>query len=105
MAIHLEAVRSAGSRANGSWLLRAGACKIEFTLRYEIDDGDGAPAGPVFERIANTMIDAFVARADQDVLRPGPTEGTLVSHTPPIAPGDFTNPPQGDSTLMTRPKR
>ncbi len=66
MAIHLE--EGPFRHFEGEWRLRelaAHACKIEFALRYELDHGlVGALAAPVFEGIARTMIDAFVARAD-----------------------------------------
>jgi ribosome-associated toxin RatA of RatAB toxin-antitoxin module len=61
-------------RFAGDWhlhpLLDAG-CKVEFNLRYEFANPVMAKlAGPVFERIANTLVDAFVARAAQ-TRRPG----------------------------------
>ena len=46
--------------------LRAGACKIEFSLEYEF--GSAALARllePLFDRIADTMVDTFTRRADQ----------------------------------------
>jgi ribosome-associated toxin RatA of RatAB toxin-antitoxin module len=42
------------------------ACKIEFFLCYEFDSAVMARlAGPVFNRIADTLMDAFVGRAEQ----------------------------------------
>ena len=59
-------------RFEGDWRLTplaATACKIEFALLYEFDGAIARTlAGPVFARIADTLIDAFVARADS-VLR------------------------------------
>jgi ribosome-associated toxin RatA of RatAB toxin-antitoxin module len=56
-------------RFEGEWRLvelGSDACKIEFTLRYEFDNRlVGKLADTVFERIADTMIDAFANRADQ----------------------------------------
>jgi len=41
-------------------------CKIEFQLRWEFSSRILATlAGPVFNHIANTMVDAFVARAQK----------------------------------------
>ncbi len=84
MAIHLE--EGPFRRFEGEWRLlelAADACKIEFALRYELDSGlVGKLAAPVFDGIARTLIDAFVARADR----------TFVADTPPIAAGDFPNP-------------
>lgn len=42
------------------------ACKIEFRLSYEFSNGFLEKLiAPVFSHIANTFVDAFVARADQ----------------------------------------
>lgn len=66
MAITLE--QGPFRRFEGNWRLTrlaATACKIEFALWYEFDGAIARTlAGPVFARIADTMIDAFVARAD-----------------------------------------
>ena len=71
MAITLE--QGPFRRFEGNWRLTplaVSACKIEFALWYEFDGAIARTlAGPVFARIANTMIDAFVARAD-GVLSP-----------------------------------
>jgi ribosome-associated toxin RatA of RatAB toxin-antitoxin module len=67
MAIHLE--QGPFRHFAGEWSLArlaAEACKIEFCLRYEFQSATMARlASPVFDRIANTMVDAFVARAGQ----------------------------------------
>lgn len=42
------------------------ACRIEFELRYAFSNGIlEAAISPVFDRIANTFVDAFVRRAEQ----------------------------------------
>jgi ribosome-associated toxin RatA of RatAB toxin-antitoxin module len=42
------------------------ACKVEFTLRYGFGSNAlGAVVGPVFDRIAGSLVDAFVKRADE----------------------------------------
>jgi ribosome-associated toxin RatA of RatAB toxin-antitoxin module len=67
MAIHLEdgPFRS----FEGEWRvteLAPEACKIEFALCYEFDSAIvGNLSGPIFERIANTLVDAFAHRAEQ----------------------------------------
>jgi ribosome-associated toxin RatA of RatAB toxin-antitoxin module len=44
----------------------AGACKIEFDMRYAFSNGVlEAAISPVFDRIANTFVDSFVRRAEQ----------------------------------------
>ena len=40
------------------------ACRIELKLSYSFDSMFGALVGPVFDRIAATLVDAFVKRAD-----------------------------------------
>ncbi len=79
MAIELE--QGPFRQFGGEWhLVRLAdeACKIEFFLHYEFDSAlMAALAGPVFNRIANTLVDAFVGRAGQDggpgaALRNGP---------------------------------
>ena len=41
------------------------ACKVELTLNYSFESVFGALVGPVFDRIASTLVDAFVKRAEQ----------------------------------------
>ena len=40
------------------------ACRIELKLSYSFDSMFGALVGPVFDRIAATLVDAFVKRAE-----------------------------------------
>lgn len=58
---------------DGTWQFRplgrpgsdAGACKIEFELRYAFANaGLETVISPVFDRIANTFVDSFVRRAE-----------------------------------------
>ncbi|KNZ31440.1 MAG: cyclase [Methylibium sp. NZG] len=42
------------------------ACRIEFELRYSFSNGAfEAVLSPVFDRVANTLVDSFVKRAEQ----------------------------------------
>ena len=42
------------------------ACKIEFDLNYAFSNGAfEAVLSPVFDRVANTLVDSFVKRAEQ----------------------------------------
>lgn len=41
------------------------ACRVELTLNYAFESMFGALVGPVFDRIASTLVDAFVKRAEQ----------------------------------------
>jgi ribosome-associated toxin RatA of RatAB toxin-antitoxin module len=65
----LRMVRGPLRRFEGEWRLtplNAAACRIEFTLSYEIGDGMiERVAGPVFARMADAMVDAYVARAER----------------------------------------
>lgn len=71
MAVTLE--RGPFRRFEGEWNLRAlapSACKIEFALRYEFGGTlVGTLAATVFDRIANTLVDSFVQRAEQTLAR------------------------------------
>ena len=53
----------------GEWQLKplgSSGSRIDFVLHYEFaSDVLGRAAGVAFERIANTMVDAFVQRADE----------------------------------------
>jgi ribosome-associated toxin RatA of RatAB toxin-antitoxin module len=66
MAIELE--RGPFRRFHGEWNLRPlgeAACKVEFALDYEFDSSlMTRVAGPMFERATNSLVDAFVRRAE-----------------------------------------
>ena len=53
----------------GTWrftALTAQACRIDFHLRYEFSNRLLEKlVGPVFKHIANTLVDAFLRRAEQ----------------------------------------
>lgn len=60
------------SRLDGEWnFLSLGdgtqrACKVELTLNYGFDNATlGKLVGPVFDKIAGSLVDAFVKRATQ----------------------------------------
>ena len=71
-SVHMHLVRGPFSRLEGEWrFLPVGqgterACRVELTLQYGFDSGALATlVGPIFDRIANSMVEAFVARAEQ----------------------------------------
>ena len=76
-SVHLELVDGPFSMLDGFWRFIAvplpggdaatgAACKIEFGLRYGFANGLlEAAISPVFDRIANTLVDSFVRRAEQ----------------------------------------
>jgi ribosome-associated toxin RatA of RatAB toxin-antitoxin module len=86
MTIHLE--RGPFRHFDGVWELTplaADGCRIDFGLRYDFDSTAMARvARPVFDRIANTLVDRFVARADQVHARGGAAAGA--SPVPPASP-------------------
>lgn len=113
----------------GEWRLtplNASACRIDFTLAYEMEGVAGRIAAPVFARIADNLVDAFVSRAAR-VLPAGvaapkappmatapvapvapiapmaPTTATTISPEPAAAPAPATAPetdPDPGSTAM-----
>jgi ribosome-associated toxin RatA of RatAB toxin-antitoxin module len=65
MSIRLE--RGPFRRFEGEWRvtpLGEAGCRVEFEMRYDFNSVMARVAGPVFDRIANSMVDAYVARAD-----------------------------------------
>jgi ribosome-associated toxin RatA of RatAB toxin-antitoxin module len=94
MAVDLE--QGPFKRFAGEWHLRPlteAGCKIEFLLKYEFANAVMARvAGPVFERIADTLVDAFVVRASQ--LPPADPPADLPADAPADPPAtDPPNPP------------
>lgn len=78
-AVHLSLVKGPFSSLEGQWnfvpLLAPGAaadalperaCRVELSLQYGFDNGAlGLLVGPVFDKIAGSLVDAFVKRAEQ----------------------------------------
>jgi ribosome-associated toxin RatA of RatAB toxin-antitoxin module len=77
----------------GQWQLTplaAWGCRVEFSLDYEFDTAlIGGLAAPLFDKAANSLVDAFVKRADQ-----------LPSPPPPPPPQP---PPQPTQALAQTP--
>jgi ribosome-associated toxin RatA of RatAB toxin-antitoxin module len=70
--VHMKLLDGPFSELDGHWLfLPVGtdaqrACKVELTLNYGFGNATlGKLVGPVFDRIANSLVDAFVKRAEQ----------------------------------------
>ena len=89
MAIHLE--RGPFSRFEGEWrltMLGPDACKVAFVLDYEFDSRIMTRvAGPVFNRIADTLVDAFVNHAIATPVAPAaPTPAASLAPAPLVAP-------------------
>ena len=82
MAIGLE--QGPFQRFEGSWHLKplsSWGCRIEFALSYDfVHSVMGSLASPVFHRIADTLVDAFIQRADSVY---GDAAGAGLESTPP----------------------
>ena len=70
--VGMKLVKGPFSQLEGEWrFLPVGngserACRVELTLHYGFDNvALAALVGPVFDRIAASMVDAFVKRAEQ----------------------------------------
>lgn len=89
MALRLE--HGPFHRFEGEWNLTplsADGCRIDFLLRYDFKSMiTRRLAGPVFDHIANTLVDAFVARADRIYSAPAAPASALIAPSPPAAGG------------------
>ena len=92
--LRLQMVRGPLRHFVGEWRLtplNAHACRIEFTLDYDFADPVTARvAGPVFARVADTMVDAYVARAERVLPPPAgrATEPLPKTAAEPVTTGD-----------------
>lgn len=85
--LRLVMVRGPLRRFDGEWRLtplNAAACRVEFTLAYDFADAVvERVAGPVFARMADTMVDAYVRRAERCLAgAPPTTPSTDLRETP-----------------------
>ena len=68
-AIVMNLVQGPFKHLHGEWRFKPlgeGASKVEFRLNYQMSSGLlETLVGPVFHRIADTLVDAFVARAEE----------------------------------------
>lgn len=69
--VHLQLVRGPFSQLAGQWRFEPvgdgsqRACRVELSLQYGFESRAlAALVGPVFDRIAGSLVDAFVQRAD-----------------------------------------
>jgi ribosome-associated toxin RatA of RatAB toxin-antitoxin module len=73
-------------RFQGSWRLtplNAAGCRIAFTLSYELEGAAARLIGPMFGRMADHLIDAFVLRAERVLPLAG---GGLIEAMAPAPP-------------------
>lgn len=73
LSIRMRLVEGPFRHFAASWRFDAlgpGACRIEFALEYEFSSRSiGKLLGPLFDHIANAMVDAFSRRAEQVYAR------------------------------------
>jgi ribosome-associated toxin RatA of RatAB toxin-antitoxin module len=69
--VHIRLVEGPFSRLEGRWTFtpvgdeQQRACKVELELHYGFDNATlSRLVGPVFDKIASSMVDAFVKRAE-----------------------------------------
>jgi ribosome-associated toxin RatA of RatAB toxin-antitoxin module len=69
--VAMRLIKGPFSRLEGRWIFHPvgdgsqRACKVELQLDYGFDSAAlAAVVGPVFDRIANSMVDAFIKRAE-----------------------------------------
>ena len=69
--VHMQLIDGPFSRLDGQWDFVAlgdgsqRACKVELTLNYDFDSSTmGKLVSPVFDKIAASLMDAFVKRAE-----------------------------------------
>jgi ribosome-associated toxin RatA of RatAB toxin-antitoxin module len=70
--VKMKLVEGPFSRLDGQWKFtplggdQQRACKVELELHYGFENAAlGALVGPVFDKIAGSLVDAFVKRAEQ----------------------------------------
>lgn len=84
LALRME--RGPLRRFEGEWRLTPldpSACRIEFTLNYEFADRlTERVAGPVFARMADTMVDAYVTRAERILPAPAAVAAAVAFQEP-----------------------
>ncbi len=71
-SVDLQLIKGPFSQLSGQWLFSPvgdgsqRACKVDLTLNYGFSSATlSALIGPVFDKIAATLVDAFVKRAEQ----------------------------------------
>ena len=71
-SVQMQLVSGPFSRLSGGWTFSPvgdgsqRACKVELTLQYGFSSATlSAVVGPVFDKIAASLVDAFIARAEQ----------------------------------------
>ena len=66
--IKVELVDGPFKRLDGLWnffpLADERACRVELTLNYDFEGMFGSLVGPIFDKIADSLVDSFVKRAE-----------------------------------------
>jgi ribosome-associated toxin RatA of RatAB toxin-antitoxin module len=92
---------------HGTWNLTPLAdwgCRVEFVLAYEFNAAVlGRLAAPVFDHAVNTLVDAFVSRADQLALADPPRPAPPPAAASMPEPASPASPPPGDDRAFQEP--
>ena len=66
--VKIELLKGPFKALNGVWSFHSlgdqRACRIELHLNYDFESIFGSLVGPLFDKIASTLVDAFVKRAE-----------------------------------------
>lgn len=66
--ISVELINGPFKHLHGLWsftpLGQERACKVELTLNYDFESLFGVLVGPIFDKIADSLVDSFVKRAE-----------------------------------------
>jgi ribosome-associated toxin RatA of RatAB toxin-antitoxin module len=70
LRLHMDLESGPFRKLHGTWQFLpiagdAQACRIELDLSYDFNPLLSAVVGPVFDKIANTMVESFIERAEQ----------------------------------------
>jgi ribosome-associated toxin RatA of RatAB toxin-antitoxin module len=100
--LQVQLVSGPFRRFEGEWQLVPlgdAGCRVTFMLRYEFDSTlMKRLASPVFDRIADTLLDALVTHADRRFVDKPPPSGAAATSAPTVPPAAAPDPAAGSAT-------
>ena len=100
--LQVQLVSGPFRRFEGEWQLVPlgdAGCRVTFMLRYEFDSTlMKRLASPVFDRIADTLLDALVTHADRRFVDKPPPSGAVATSAPTVPPAAAADPAAGSAT-------
>ena len=100
--LQVQLVSGPFRRFEGEWQLVPlgdAGCRVTFMLRYEFDSTlMKRLASPVFDRIADTLLDALVTHADRRFVNVPPPSGAAATSAPTVPPAAAPDPAAGSAT-------